>query len=296
MEGDISEGFFCSLVDPDKEFELDLQQALLGEYNSPGDFPLSSDDELHLKSAVLHFDEDEGFNEDFNDETDLYNLLVPVDNNMNSRDDPGMVLFDQLNTNNWAASCDQWNSQLGSSCDSYYDSTYLDNSYCDNSVWLDNAVPMKLISSRDHVISPDTTIDTHCSPQSSPMPAQPGYYSAEQVEIHDDDDDVPSSSQNTNLPSSDELVTMPFYKFKRLLDDPSLTAKEKAEAKAIRKKGKNKHAAKHCRQRKMAKLDGLEHEVASLQDQLALLASQKAQLMAETRFWEGKCASLQSGL
>jgi len=290
MEGDISQGFFRSLPDADKEFELDLQQALLGEYNSPpGDFPLSSDEELQLKSAVLHFDEDEGFNEDFNDETDLYNLL----DTSNSRDNPGVVLLDQLNANNWAAPQDQWNSHLGSSCDGYYDNTYND-SYYDNSLWMDN-VPMKLISSRDHVISPDTTIDTHCSPQPSPASIQPGYYPAEQVEIHDEDDDVPSS-QNINLPANDELVTMPFYKFKRLLDDPSLTAEEKAEAKAIRKKGKNKHAAKHCRQRKMAMLDGLENEVTSLQEQLALLASQKAQLMAETKFWEGKCASLQSGL
>jgi len=293
MEGDLSEEFFRTLLDADKEFELDLQQALLGEYNSPGDFPLSSEEESQLKSAVLHFDEDEGFNEDYNDETDLCSLLESTDNNK-SRDDPGVVLFDQLNASNWVASRDQWNSQLGSSCDSYYDGTYHDNTYFDNSVWLDNVSSMKLISSRDHVISPNTTINTHCSPQPSP---KPGYYLAEQVEIHDDDDDdVPSSSQNINLPSKDELVTMPFYKFKRLLDDPSLTAEEKAEAKAIRKKGKNKHAAKHCRQRKMAMLDGLEHEVASLQDQLALLASQKAQLMAETRFWEGKCASLQSGL
>jgi len=291
MEG---KGFFHSLLDADKEFELDLQQALLGEYNSPGDFPLPSDEELQLKSAVLHFDEDEGFNEDYNDETELYSLLEPVNSNK-SRDDPGVVLFDQLNANNWPATYEQWNSQLGSSCDSYYDGDYHDNTYYDNSVWLDNAPSMKLISSRDHVISPNTTIDTHCSPQPSPMPAQPGYYPAEQIEIHDDDN-VPSASQNINLPSNDELVTMPFYKFKRLLDDPSLTAEEKAEAKAVRKKGKNKHAAKHCRQRKMAMLDGLEHEVASLQDQLALLASQKAQLMAETRFWEGKCASLQSGL
>ena len=289
MEGDLSEGFFPTLLDADKEFGLDLQQALLGEYNSPGDLPLSSDEELQLKSAVLHFDEDEGFNEDYNDETDLYSLLEPTDNNK-SRDDPAVVLFDQLSANNWVTSCDQWNGQLGSSCDSY-DGTYHDNTYFDNSIWLDHVSSMKLISSRDHVTSPNTTIDTHCSPQPSPLP---GYYPADQVEIHDDD--VPSSSQNINLPSNNELVTMPYYKFKRLLDDPSLTAEEKAKAKAIRKKGKNKHAAKHCRQRKMAMLDGLEHEVASLQDQLALLASQKAQLMAETRFWEGKCASLQSGL
>ena len=94
-----------------------------------------------------------------------------------------------------------------------------------------------------------------------------------------------SSHDTDRLPNHEELVSMPFYKFKRLLGSPSLSGDDKLKAKAIRKKGKNKSAARNCRERKMTMLEGLDQEVAILE--------QKVRLFAETELWETKYASLQ---
>ena len=73
----------------------------------------------------------------------------------------------------------------------------------------------------------------------------------------------PCRQRNTNS-STKKIVSMPFYEFKKILDSPTVSERDKEQVKAIRKRGKNKVAAKHCRQRKMEIVMGLQHEVEKL--------------------------------
>jgi len=291
MEGDIYHNgrFDDHLVDPSQELDLDLQYALLGDYNLPvGDFYFSNDEEFRLKSAF--FDEDEGFNEECDDELHAATtglLGSQEQNNRCSRDvyDAGVDLFDHVSTTmaNPSGSGIASFMQAGSQ-----DQCLPIDSCYSNSVW-NNDAPMELISSRDHVMSPIMTRDHMMSPvKLHELPSETSPQNS-----HNKLSVIVSHDQPNSIPSNDELIDMPFYKFKRLLDNPLLSADDKVKVKAVRKKGKNKSAARHCRQRKTAMLEGLEEEVAILQQQHSLLIRQKEQLIAETKFWETRCATLQ---
>lgn len=65
-------------------------------------------------------------------------------------------------------------------------------------------------------------------------------------------------------PAAKQIVSMPFYEFKKILESSSVSERDKEEAKVIRKRGKNKVAAKHCRQRKVEIVMGLEQEIEKL--------------------------------
>ena len=244
---------------PSLEFNLDLQHALLGDYNLAGNFYCNDD---QLKGTL--FDEDEGFDENYDDDMLQHAGQSTMQHGRCEVAPVSSVMSMQ------AASRDQ--------ClpDSNIDDCY------GNSIWTNDA-PMQLISSRDHMMSSPVKLHEvkQLSRESSPLTLQSQFYQEQSIMSH------------SKLPSQEELISMPFYKFKRLLDDPSLSSDDKRQAKAIRKKGKNKSAARDCRQRKMAMLDGLEQEVIILQQQHAALLKQKAQLFAETKLWETKCASLQ---
>ena len=296
MEGDIYQNGYCGqnhLLDPLQEFNLDLQHVLLGDCNFASDeFYFSSDaEQIQLKSAV--FDEDEGFDEDYDDDGLQHAVTRSTaqreDNNRCSRD-AGVEVFAPINpTSIITTSASDVTSflQAGSrDQDQCLPDNYIDNCY-GNSMWT-SEVSMQLISARDHVMSSplkiheNKQISREPSPPLQAMHSQDIYYN----------EHLSSHTEPNKLPSHEELVAMPFYKFKRLLDNPSLSSDNKTKVKAIRKKGKNKSAARHCRQRKMVMLEGLEQEVASLRQQRAALAKQKAQLIAEAKLWEGKCASL----
>lgn len=294
MEGDIYHNGFGEdhLIDPTQEFHLELQHALLGDFNFPiGDFCFSNDaEQLQLKSAL--FDEDEGFNEDYDEEMLQHTVTTGhSDSQQYDSSGCGVELFEPINpatvTSTSVSGVASYLQAGSRDQDQCLPDHHIDNCY-GNGMWSDD-MPMQLISSRDHMMSSPVKVheikqlSREPSPLLQPMQPEDIFY-REQSVSHDH----PSS-----LPSREELISMPFYKFKRLLDNPSLSADDKAEAKAIRKKGKNKSAARHCRQRKMAMLEGLELEVATLQQQRASLARQKAQLIAEAKLWEAKCASFQ---
>lgn len=270
------------LVDPSQEFDLDFQHVLLGDDNFiVGDFYLPSDEELQVKSALL--DEDEGFNEDLVDELRATVAEGHANSQKNGQCSRAAVdLLDNINfTMATASSYDvvsfvqavHGGSDPGSSIDNCYD----------NSLWTNDA-PVELTG--DHMTDHVTSV-TQSSREPSPLldvMYSEDIYKKQSVTSHD---------QHNELPNNEELISMPFYKFKRLLDNPFLSVDNRLKAKAIRKKGKNKSAARHCRQRKMAMLEGLEQEVAILRQQQSSLSRQKALLVAEAKFWETRCSTLQ---
>ena len=288
MDGDIYHTGHCGenhLLDPLQEFNLDLQHVLLGDYSfaASDEFCFSSDVErIQLKSGL--FDEDEGF-----DVSTTRSTLQQNDTNRCSRDtgvdtvNPAAMINPAVSE---IASFLQSGSRDQDQClpDEHIDSCY------GNSIWT-NELPTQLISARDHMMS--SPVKIHENNQQISREPSPTLQAMQSEDIYYNERLSSRNEPNNKLPNHEELVGMPFYKFKRLLDNPSLSTDDKAKVKAIRKKGKNKSAARHCRQRKMAMLEGLEQEVASLQQQRAALARQKAQLIAEAKHWESKCASLQ---
>lgn len=65
-------------------------------------------------------------------------------------------------------------------------------------------------------------------------------------------------------PGVPKLVDMPFYQFKKILDSDEVSEADKNMAKTIRRRGKNKAAAKNCRQRKLDMIEGLQSEIDKL--------------------------------
>ena len=272
MEGEGYHNGFCEdfLNDPLRDFNLDLQHVLLGDFNLCGEFNCSDN---QLKSVL--FDEDEGFNEDYDDDAGQLAITAGQSSsrrcNLNVAADP-LITMTTAPVSNVAST-----SQAGSH-DQCLPDGYVDDCY-DNSLWASNS-PLQFISTKDHMMSSPVDDVEQLFRQSSPqtIQSQETFYSEKSLTLHN------------KLPSPEELISMPFYKFKRLLENPLLSKDEKLRAKAVRKKGKNKSAARHCRQRKMAKLEGLEQEISVLQQQRTLLLKQKAQLFAETKHWETRCA------
>lgn len=302
MEGDIYHS--GRLVDPSQEFNLDLQHVLLGDYNLPADdFYLPKE----LKGTL--FDEDEGFNEEYDDELLQRHATAATARRLQEHEssngiredcDAGASLLDPIitATSIMTTSSSSTAAFLQAGSHDQLESDLMTSSnidYCyGNSVWSDDA-PMQLISTRNHMsssIHEQLSRDHMSSPVHEQLSREPSP-SLESMHSHHKQQSLQLHEHNNVLPSHEELISMPFYKFKRLLDNPSLSVDDKREAKVIRKKGKNKSAAKHCRQRKMAMLEGLEQEVAKLQQQHLALAKQKEQLISEAKFWRTKCSSLQ---
>ena len=103
------------------------------------------------------------------------------------------------------------------------------------------------------------------------------------------------SGKTSPLPAAKEkLVEMPFYQFKKILDDPTVDLNEKEEAKNIRKRGKNKVAAKNCRQKKIEVVMGLQQEVDEMKEQKKMLDMRCKGLEREINSWKQKCSSFRS--
>lgn len=101
-----------------------------------------------------------------------------------------------------------------------------------------------------------------------------------------DDPDVPKSKNG----SADGIVHMPFYKFKKILDSPSLEEPAKSEIKSIRRRGKNKIAAKNCRQRKLDLILGLQHEIDQLKKMKRQYDSRRDCLQREIDQLKTRCS------
>ena len=109
----------------------------------------------------------------------------------------------------------------------------------------------------------------------------------------------PSSSKSSGKQSprpltKDKIVDMPFYQFKKILDDPSVDTSEKEQAKNIRKRGKNKVAAKNCRQKKIEVVMGLQQEVDRMKEEKKRLDMKCQGLEREINQMKQRCSSFRS--
>ena len=106
----------------------------------------------------------------------------------------------------------------------------------------------------------------------------------------------PSSSKSPGKMSlaNDRLVDMPFYQFKKILDDPNVDLTEKEAAKNIRKRGKNKVAAKNCRKKKIEVVLGLQQEVDRMKEEKKRLDLKCQGLEREINSLKQRCSSFRS--
>ena len=112
-------------------------------------------------------------------------------------------------------------------------------------------------------------------------------YTNEQTESEDSVSPIPGYS-------SEELVHMPYQEFKTLVRQLKLDTATLRKAKEVRKRGKNKLAAKNCRQRKIDSVSSLNGEILHLRQQLKTFAYEKESLIRELRVWKAKCSALES--
>ena len=91
-----------------------------------------------------------------------------------------------------------------------------------------------------------------------------------------------------------EIIKMPFYQFKKILECPNLPEQKKAEVKNIRRRGKNKMAAKNCRQRKLEVIMGLQEEVDRLKDTTSKMRIKNLALEKQIEMFKLKCFQLTS--
>ena len=89
---------------------------------------------------------------------------------------------------------------------------------------------------------------------------------------------------------ADQLVDMPFYQFKRIVDNPSLHESERTLVKTIRRRGKNKVAAKNCRQRKLGVLSCLQQEIDRLKAEKSTVVMRSQSLEREIDLLRKRCA------
>lgn len=104
----------------------------------------------------------------------------------------------------------------------------------------------------------------------------------------------PSSVKSPGNLSKEKLVDMPFYQFKKILDDPNVDPTDKEEAKNIRKRGKNKVAAKNCRQKKIEVVMGLQQEVDKMKEEKKRLDLKCQGLEREINKLKQRCSSFRS--
>lgn len=119
-------------------------------------------------------------------------------------------------------------------------------------------------------------------PISSPSPSTPSSTVAK------GNDDV------TKTGVTPEIIEMPFYQFKKILECPDLPEQKKVEVKNIRRRGKNKMAAKNCRQRKLEVIMGLKQEVDRLKEAAARMIVKNKGLEKEIETFRLKCFQLTS--
>ena len=85
------------------------------------------------------------------------------------------------------------------------------------------------------------------------------------------------------------IIDIPWYEFRKILDDPSVSEAKKEDMKNIRRKGKNKAAAKVCRQKKMRNIRGLEQEIQELRKTKQQMAFRSRSLEREIAQWKKRC-------
>ena len=129
-----------------------------------------------------------------------------------------------------------------------------------------------------------------------PSPASSTYTDYPESEFGKESLASPDVPPSFNTVSKTELIHMPYFEFKKLLDSGSVSERDKDEVKAIRKRGKNKTAAKNCRHRKLEQLSTLQQEIDSLKGRKARLALKALALQREIEGYQRKCSPKQTVL
>lgn len=130
---------------------------------------------------------------------------------------------------------------------------------------------------------------------SSPSPTYPIPSPTSSITTEYPDSEFSKDLGSPDMPNSviglskADIIKMPFYEFKKILDSNTVSERDKDQMKAIRKRGKNKMAAKHCRQRKLDVLSGLQQEVDRLKGMKARLALKALSLQHEIEGYKNKC-------
>lgn len=119
--------------------------------------------------------------------------------------------------------------------------------------------------------------------KSSSIPAAPQTHSGSPTFTNGHSDSEPALKETNPTSSQKKLIEMPFYEFKKIIESPAVPEHDKVEVKNIRRRGKNKVAARHCRQRKLDVIFGLQKEIEQLKAAKSKFAvrSQKLQLEIE---------------
>ena len=88
-----------------------------------------------------------------------------------------------------------------------------------------------------------------------------------------------------------KLIELPVNDFNELI--AKLDEEEAQYARDIRRRGKNKEAARLCRKRKIENIDTLDGELQNLKDEKARILEERRKLEDETRFWKTKVGELE---
>ena len=99
----------------------------------------------------------------------------------------------------------------------------------------------------------------------------------------------PSVDQDTFTIEERNIIDMPWYRFRKVLDDSSVPDTRKEDMKNARRKGKNKAAAKVCRQKKMRNIKGLEKEIQELKKTKQQMAFRSRSLEREVAQLKKQC-------
>ena len=101
-------------------------------------------------------------------------------------------------------------------------------------------------------------------------------------------DDIPKDKTPS---TGDKMVHMPFYQFKKIIESPALPEEKKNNIKTLRRRGKNKIAAKTCRQRKMELVSGLQQEIEQLRAIKQRISGQTNTLQKEIELLKSQCTA-----
>ena len=105
-------------------------------------------------------------------------------------------------------------------------------------------------------------------------------------------DNEPKRKPTPKAPQEEKLVHMPFYKFRKILDSPSVPEQRKTNIKSVRRRGKNKIAAKNCRQRKQELVLGLQQEIDQLKRSKDGIFVKKGALEREIEQLKSQCLAM----
>ena len=105
-----------------------------------------------------------------------------------------------------------------------------------------------------------------------------------------------TSSDESDVPKrkpvlGENIVHMPFYQFKKILDSPSVPDEKKCDIKTVRRRGKNKIAAKTCRQRKLDIVMALQQEIEQLKVVKSQISGRTNSLRREIELLKTRCSA-----